>query len=78
MELFRIKKDIPFMSYGRLTTTISLITFIISKVFIGLPLLTSFATVFIALMVLAPLNLRLSRILWINMFVSFEEETTHP
>ena len=30
MELFRIKKDIPFMSYGRLTTAISLITFIIA------------------------------------------------
>lgn len=35
MELFRIKKDIPFMSYGRLTTTISLITFIISIVFLS-------------------------------------------
>ncbi|HEY0634218.1 MAG TPA: protein translocase subunit SecF, partial [Gammaproteobacteria bacterium] len=30
MEFFRIKKDIPFMSYGRLTTTISLVTFIIA------------------------------------------------
>jgi len=30
MEFFRIKNDIPFMSYGRLTTTISLITFIIA------------------------------------------------
>jgi len=36
MELFRIKKDIPFMSYGRLTTTISLITFIIAVIFLGL------------------------------------------
>jgi preprotein translocase subunit SecF len=36
MELFRIKKDIPFMSYGRLTTTISLITFIIAIIFLGL------------------------------------------
>ena len=27
MEFFRIKQDIPFMSYGRLTTSISLITF---------------------------------------------------
>ena len=34
MELFRIKKDIPFMSYGRLTTTISLITFILAIVFL--------------------------------------------
>jgi preprotein translocase subunit SecF len=30
MEFFRIKKDIPFMSYGRFTTSISLITFILS------------------------------------------------
>jgi preprotein translocase subunit SecF len=36
MELFRIKKDIPFMSYGRLTTTISLITFIIAIIFLAL------------------------------------------
>lgn len=36
MELFRIKKDIPFMSYGRLTTTISLITFIIAIVFLSI------------------------------------------
>jgi preprotein translocase subunit SecF len=36
MELFRIKKDIPFMSYGRLTTTISLITFIIAIFFLTL------------------------------------------
>ena len=34
MELFRIKKDIPFMSYGRLTTTISLITFILAIIFL--------------------------------------------
>ncbi len=35
MELFRIKKDIPFMSYGRLTTTISLVTFLLSVFFLA-------------------------------------------
>lgn len=35
MEFFRIKKDIPFMSYGRLTTTISLVTFILAIFFLG-------------------------------------------
>ena len=35
MELFRIKNDIPFMSYGRLTTTISLVTFILAVFFLG-------------------------------------------
>jgi len=35
MEFFRIKKDIPFMSYGRLTTTISLLTFILAVFFLA-------------------------------------------
>ncbi len=35
MEFFRIKEDIPFMSYGRLTTTISLATFILAVFFLG-------------------------------------------
>ncbi|MCB5186600.1 protein translocase subunit SecF [Methylobacillus caricis] len=34
MEFFRIKKDIPFMSYGRLTTTISLATFLLAVFFL--------------------------------------------
>ncbi|MEW5903821.1 MAG: protein translocase subunit SecF [Pseudomonadota bacterium] len=35
MEFFRIKKDIPFMSYGKLTTTISLVTFLLSVAFLA-------------------------------------------
>ena len=35
MELFRIKNDIPFMSYGRLTTSISLVTFLLAIVFLA-------------------------------------------
>jgi len=35
MEFFRIKKDIPFMSYGLLTTSISLITFILAVFFLA-------------------------------------------
>jgi len=34
MEFFRIKKDIPFMSYGRYTTSISLVTFIVAVFFL--------------------------------------------
>lgn len=30
MEFFKIKHDIPFMRYGRITTTISLVTFILA------------------------------------------------
>ncbi|MDP5008313.1 MAG: protein translocase subunit SecF [Glaciimonas sp.] len=35
MEFFRIKNDIPFMSYGRLTTAISLITFLLAIFFLA-------------------------------------------
>ncbi|MDD2833648.1 MAG: protein translocase subunit SecF [Methylotenera sp.] len=35
MEIFRFKKDIPFMSYGRLTTAISLITFVLAVFFLA-------------------------------------------
>jgi preprotein translocase subunit SecF len=35
MELFRVKNDIPFMSYGRLTTAISIITFILAVFFLA-------------------------------------------
>ncbi len=34
MEFFKFKKDIPFMSYGRLTTSISLVTFILAIFFL--------------------------------------------
>lgn len=34
MELFRFKRDIPFMSYGRLTTFISLATFVAAVFFL--------------------------------------------
>ena len=34
LEFFRFKKDIPFMSYGKITTSISLITFILAVFFL--------------------------------------------
>lgn len=35
MEFFRIKHDIPFMSYGRFTTSISLVTFLFAIFFLA-------------------------------------------
>jgi preprotein translocase subunit SecF len=35
MEFFRIKRDIPFMRWGKYTTTISLVTFILSVFFLA-------------------------------------------
>lgn len=34
MEFFKIKRDIPFMSYGKLTTSVSLLTFILAVFFL--------------------------------------------
>ncbi|MFZ2163509.1 MAG: protein translocase subunit SecF [Sideroxyarcus sp.] len=35
MEFFRIKKDIPFMSYGKFTTLVSLVTFLLAVFFLA-------------------------------------------
>src|SRR3990167_6693006 len=35
MEFFRIKKDIPFMSYGKITTSMSLVTFLFAVFFLS-------------------------------------------
>jgi preprotein translocase subunit SecF len=35
MEFFKIKHDIPFMKYGKVTTTISLVTFILAVLALG-------------------------------------------
>ena len=35
MEFFKIKRDVPFMSYGRYTTTISLVTFLLAVFFLA-------------------------------------------
>ena len=64
-----------YVNYG-ITVAISIAAFIISAVIFKTTLLQSFAVIFIALLVLAPVNLRLSRILWINMFVAFDEKMT--
>ena len=35
MEFFRIKRDIPFMSWGKYTTAISLVTFVLAVFFLS-------------------------------------------
>lgn len=61
-----------YVNYG-ITVAVSIITFLIVTLLFNANLLQSFAVIFIALVLLAPINLRLSRILWINMFVDFEK-----
>lgn len=63
-----------YVSYA-LTIAISVAAFIISKVFIGTTLLQSFAVIVVALLVLSPVVLRLSRIIWINLFVGYDKKS---
>ncbi|QNM84485.1 DUF983 domain-containing protein [Polaribacter pectinis] len=65
-----------YVNYG-ITVGLSIITFLIAKLLFNATLLQSFAAIFIALIILAPVNLRLSRILWINMFISYKDKTTN-
>lgn len=62
-----------YVNYG-ITVALSIGTFLIASVLFNLSLLQSFAAIFVALVVLAPVNLRLSRILWINMFVAYKKD----
>ncbi|WP_354667543.1 MULTISPECIES: DUF983 domain-containing protein [Polaribacter] len=62
-----------YVNYG-ITVAISIVVFVITKLGLDFNLLQSFLAVVAALFILAPINLRLSRILWINMFVSYDEK----
>jgi uncharacterized protein (DUF983 family) len=62
-----------YVSYG-ITVAMFVTIFIIAKVFIGLGILESFAAILITAVLLMPLNMRLSRILWINMFIGYKEK----
>lgn len=48
--------------------------FIISKVFLGMSILHSFIAVIVVSTLLTPVSLRLSRIIWINIFVAYDKK----
>ena len=48
--------------------------FIISKVFLQQDILTSFIAVIVVSLLLTPFTLRLSRIIWINLFVNYNNK----
>ena len=62
-----------YVNYG-LTVIVGVAAFIISKVFLGLALTPSFITIILALVVLMPINTRLARNIYINMFVRFDKD----
>ena len=61
-----------YVNYG-LTVIVGVATFIISKLLFGLALTPSFITIVLALVILMPINTRLARNIYINMFVSYDE-----
>ena len=63
-----------YVSYG-VNVAIGIAAFIISYVFLHLSLKVSFITIVISLVVLYPLVLRISRNIYINMFVSYDSNS---
>ncbi|SHM98174.1 Protein of unknown function [Flavobacterium pectinovorum] len=65
-----------YVSYG-LNVAVGIAAFIVSFVFFGVTIEQSFLTIVISLIVLFPFVLRLSRNLYINMFVSYDPKAGH-
>ncbi len=64
-----------YVSYG-IGVAISIAAFIISYFFIGLDRNYSFLVIILTLAILFPLIVRISRNIWINFFVNFDENAT--
>ena len=62
-----------YVSYG-LSIAFGVAAFIISNVFIGLGLIHCFIAIVATLILAFPIILRLSRNIWINMFVHFDKD----
>ncbi|MFD1293389.1 DUF983 domain-containing protein [Lutibacter holmesii] len=63
-----------YVNYG-LTVGIGIITFAIATLFFKLSLLESFLPIVVMLVLTAPVTIRLSRIIWINIFVKYDPTT---
>lgn len=62
-----------YVSYA-LGVAIAVATFIISYFFVGANKVNSFIAIIITLVVLMPIIMRLSRNIWINFFLNYDEE----
>lgn len=62
-----------FVSYG-VGVAIGIIVFIISYVFLKAELSTSFIAIIISQIVFLPIIFRISRNIWINLFIHFKED----
>ncbi len=62
-----------YVNYG-VSIAFGIAAFIIANVFIGLGLLHSFIAIVVTLILTYPMVLRLSRNIWINIFIHFDED----
>lgn len=62
-----------YVNYA-LAVALCVIIFIVTKVLLGLNILQSFTAIIIISLLLTPITLRLSRIIWINFFVSYDKK----
>ncbi|MEI6865586.1 DUF983 domain-containing protein [Flavicella sp.] len=62
-----------FVAYG-LSVGLSIITFLITNLLLKFELLESFFSIILILIASTPICLRLSRIIWINIFVSYKNK----
>ncbi|MDO9274421.1 MAG: DUF983 domain-containing protein [Lutibacter sp.] len=60
-----------YVNYA-LTVGISIATFLIAVLFFNLSLVESFMPIVVALIISAPVSVRLSRIIWINLFIKYD------
>ncbi len=61
-----------YVNYG-ISVALFVGIFIITKMMLDFTILNSFISIIVVSLLLSPFTLRLSRIIWINMFVSYEE-----
>lgn len=62
-----------YVSYG-LGVALAVASFIIAKVFMNASLKVSFIAIIVSLIVLMPVIMRLSRNIWINIFVKYDKD----
>lgn len=63
-----------YVSYG-LGTAVGVAVFVISNLFFGTGLITSFVAIVISLVCLMPIIMRLARNIWINFFIDYDKSS---
>ncbi|MGY5355551.1 DUF983 domain-containing protein [Wenyingzhuangia sp. IMCC45467] len=64
-----------YVGYG-LSVAIAVALYIISAMFLGLNMRQSLVVIAIGLTVVAPWSLRISRVIWIHLFIKYQKDST--